>query len=133
VNPIDYKRRAGSMKAFYPIHFPAIIGVDVAGVVVKCGAGVEGFSPGDAVLAVAAHTYAELCVVKASILAKVPRGLDLIEAAALPPVTTTGSQLAATTGLKRASGCLSRALLEMSAARRYSPRSNGVRWPSREC
>jgi NADPH:quinone reductase-like Zn-dependent oxidoreductase len=29
--------------------------------------------------------------VKAAILAKVPEGLDLIQAAALPPVTTTGS------------------------------------------
>ena len=33
------------------------------------------------------NTYAELCVVKADVLAKVPKGLDLIEAAALPLVT----------------------------------------------
>jgi len=33
------------------------------------------------------------CVVKASSLAKIPAGLDLIEAAALPLVTTTGNQL----------------------------------------
>ena len=39
------------------------------------------------------NTYAELCVVKAAILAKVPEGLDLIQAAALPLVTTTGNQL----------------------------------------
>ena len=39
------------------------------------------------------QTYAELCVVKASSLAKIPAGLDLIEAAALPLVTTTGNQL----------------------------------------
>ena len=52
-----------------------------------------GFSIGDKVLAWAYHTYAELCVVKAGLLAKVPDGLDLIEAAALPLVTTTGDQL----------------------------------------
>src|SRR5271157_4331691 len=46
------------------------------------------------------NTYAELCVVKAAILAKVPKGLDLIQAAALPLVTTTGNQLLSATGIK---------------------------------
>ena len=41
VNPIDYKRRAGLTKDFYPIHFPGLIGVDMAGTVVKVGPGVE--------------------------------------------------------------------------------------------
>ena len=46
------------------------------------------------------NTYAELCVVKAAVLAKVPNGLDLIQAAALPLVTTTGNQLLVATGVK---------------------------------
>src|SRR5271169_3733073 len=100
VNPIDYKRRAGLTKDFYPMHFPGLIGVDVAGTVVKVAPGVEGFSVGDRVFAMADNTYAELCVVKAAILAKVPKGLDLIEAAALPLVTTTGNQLLSATGIK---------------------------------
>ena len=100
VNPIDYKRRAGFTKAFYPMQFPSLIGVDLAGTVVKLGPGVEGFSVGDQVFAMADNTYAELCVVKAEVLAKVPRGLDLIQAAALPLVTTTGNQLLAATGIK---------------------------------
>ena len=100
VNPIDYKRRAGLTKDFYPIQFPGLIGVDIAGTVVKVGAGVEGFSVGDRVFAMADNTYAELCVVKAAVLAKVPAGLDLIQAAALPLVTTTGNQLLAATGVK---------------------------------
>ena len=37
VNPIDYKRRAGLTKDFYPIQFPGLIGVDIAGTVVKVG------------------------------------------------------------------------------------------------
>jgi NADPH:quinone reductase-like Zn-dependent oxidoreductase len=53
VNPIDYKRRAGLTKDFYPIQFPGLIGVDVAGTVVKIGPGVEGFSVGDQVFAMA--------------------------------------------------------------------------------
>jgi NADPH:quinone reductase-like Zn-dependent oxidoreductase len=100
VNPIDYKRRAGLTKDFYPLTFPGLIGVDVAGTIVKVGPGVEGFSTGDQVFAMADNTYAELCVVKADILAKVPKGLDLIEAAALPLVTTTGNQLLSATGIK---------------------------------
>ena len=100
VNPIDYKRRAGLTKDFYPMKFPGLIGVDIAGTVVKIGPGVEGFSVGDQVFAMADNTYAELCVVKAAILAKVPKGLDLIQAAALPLVTTTGNQLLSATGIK---------------------------------
>jgi NADPH:quinone reductase-like Zn-dependent oxidoreductase len=100
VNPIDYKRRAGLLKDYYPISFPGLIGEDIAGTVVAVGSGVEGFSPGDQVLAVAANAYAELCVVKAAILAKVPKGLDLIQAAALPLVTTTGNQLVSATGAR---------------------------------
>ena len=93
VNPIDYKRRAGKTQDFYPIKFPGLIGVDVAGTVLTVGPGVEGFRNGEQVFAVADNAYAELCVVKATSLAKVPAGLDLIEAAALPLVTTTGNEL----------------------------------------
>jgi NADPH:quinone reductase-like Zn-dependent oxidoreductase len=100
VNPIDYKRRAGLTKDFYPLHFPALIGVDMAGTVIKIGPGVDGFSAGDQVFAMADNTYAELCVVKAAVLAKVPQGLDLIQAAALPLVTVTGNQLLSATGIK---------------------------------
>jgi NADPH:quinone reductase-like Zn-dependent oxidoreductase len=100
VNPIDYKRRAGLTKDFYPMTFPGLIGVDIAGTAVKIGPGVEGFSVGDQVFTMADNTYAELCVVKAAALAKVPAGLDLIQAAALPLVTTTGNQLLSATGIK---------------------------------
>ena len=93
VNPIDYKRRAGLTTEFYPLKFPGLIGVDVAGTAIRIGPGVEGFSIGDPVFAMADDTYAELCVVKAAVLAKVPKGLDLVEAAALPLATTTGNQL----------------------------------------
>lgn len=100
VNPIDYKRRAGLTKDFYPIKFPGLIGVDVSGTVVKIGPGVDGFSVGEQVFAKANDAYAELCVVKASSLAKVPAGLDLIEAAALPLVTTTGNELMSATTIE---------------------------------
>lgn len=72
----------------------------MAGTVVRFGQGVEDFSIGDQVFAMADNTYAELSVVKAAALAKVPRGLDLIAAAALPLVTVTGNQLLAATGVQ---------------------------------
>jgi len=100
VNPIDYKRRAGLTKDFYPLRFPGLIGVDVSGTVAKLGPGEEGFAVGDQVFAMADNTYAELCVVNASVLAKIPKGLDLIEAAALPLVTVTGNQLLSSTEVK---------------------------------
>lgn len=100
VNPLDYKRRAGLTKDYYPIKFPGLIGVDLSGTVIKIGPGVEGFSVGDRVFAMADNTYAELCAVAEAILAKIPKGLDLIQAAALPLVTTTGNQLLSATGVK---------------------------------
>jgi NADPH:quinone reductase-like Zn-dependent oxidoreductase len=100
VNPIDYKRRAGLTKDFYPLQFPGLIGVDISGTVEKVGPGVEAFTGGDRVFAMADNTYAELCVVKADVLADIPEGLDLIEAAALPLATITGNQLLSATGIK---------------------------------
>jgi len=100
VNPLDYKRRAGLLKDSFPIRFPGVLGTDIAGTVIKIGPGVDGFSVDDQVFAMADNTYAELCVVKAAILAKVPKGLDLIQAAALPLVTTTGNQLMSATRIK---------------------------------
>jgi NADPH:quinone reductase-like Zn-dependent oxidoreductase len=95
INPIDVKRRAGATKDFYPVSFPGVIGVDFSGEVIALGAGVKGFSIGDRVFGMADKTYAELCVVKAASVAKIPGGLDTVEAAAIPLVTTTGNQLIA--------------------------------------
>jgi NADPH:quinone reductase-like Zn-dependent oxidoreductase len=93
INPVDIGRRSGRMKDLFPIKFPGIIGLDLAGTIVKLGPGVNGFSAGEKVFAFADHTYAELCATPAANVAKIPPGLDLVEAAALPTVVTTGHQL----------------------------------------
>jgi NADPH:quinone reductase-like Zn-dependent oxidoreductase len=93
INPIDILERAGLTKDFNPIKLPYVPGWDLSGTVVRVGPGVDSVSAGDKVLAWASHTYAELCAVKAGLLAKVPDGLDLVEASALPLVTTTGAEL----------------------------------------
>jgi NADPH:quinone reductase-like Zn-dependent oxidoreductase len=93
LNPVDILERSGQTKDWRPIQFPGVIGWDLSGTVEELGAGVNGFSVGDQVLTWAYHTYAELCAVNAALLAKVPDGMNLIDAAALPLVTMTGSQL----------------------------------------
>ena len=93
INPVDWKIRSGEAQHLFPMELPAVLGRDVSGTVRAVGPGVSGFEPGDRVFALSDKTYAELCVVKTSELAKVPEGMDLVEIAALPLVTTTGEQL----------------------------------------
>ncbi len=93
VNPVDWKMRSGAAKGMFPVEFPGVIGRDVAGIVQALGEGVEGFAEGDRVFALAMKTYAELCVVPASVLAKVPEGLEIPVASTVPLVAATGDQL----------------------------------------
>jgi len=93
VNPIDYKLRSGAAKSFRPLEFPAILGRDLSGEVMKVGRGVTGFEKGMRVMALANATYAEYTVAKADILALIPDALTFEQAAALPLVLTTGAQL----------------------------------------
>ena len=103
VNPFDLKIRSGAVKEWLPLTFPAILGLDVSGTVEDVGPGVTRFAYGDKVFAHTTQTYATHCVVKEQELAKIPEELDLIDAAALPTVTTTGAQLAAL-ALKQGTG-----------------------------
>src|ERR1700753_2330451 len=93
VNPIDWKMRSGSRKKDFPLSFPAILGRDVSGVVRAVGANVKHFKPGDRVLALSNHTYAELVAVKDSDVTHLPDGVDLVDAAAIPLAVLTGEQL----------------------------------------
>ena len=75
------------------MQFPAIIGLDVSGTVVATGDGVTDLKVGDRVCGWSYHTYAELVADKATLFAKVPETMDLVDAAAIPLVGVTGSQL----------------------------------------
>jgi NADPH:quinone reductase-like Zn-dependent oxidoreductase len=94
VNPLDTKIRAGKAgHAQQPL--PAVLGLDVAGVVEEVGAGVSAFKPGDEVYGmvggVGGHqgTLAEFVAADAELLALKPRTLSMREAAAMPLVTIT--------------------------------------------
>ena len=93
LNPIDWKLRSGAMKEFMPLEFPVIPGYDLAGEVAELGPGVTSFQVGQRVMAVASHAYAEYAVVKADVLTLIPASLGFEQAAALPLVTLTGTQL----------------------------------------
>ena len=93
INPVDTFERGGALKARRPLDFPAVIGWDVSGTVESLGPGVTSLAVGDRVCAWAEHTYAELCVARAELFAKVPDAIDLADAGAVPLVATTGNQL----------------------------------------
>ena len=94
VNPLDTKIYAGAAPhARQPL--PAILGLDLAGVVEAVGSGVEQFNPGDEVYGmtggVGGHpgTSAEFAAVDADLLALKPTNLSMRESAALPLVFIT--------------------------------------------
>ena len=92
INPEDMFERNGTVKD-WQLHFPAIIGLDVSGTVVATGDDVADLTVGERVCGWSYHTYAELVADKASLFAKVPDTMDLVDAAAIPLVGVTGSQL----------------------------------------
>jgi NADPH:quinone reductase-like Zn-dependent oxidoreductase len=93
INPEDMLERNGDLKDRWQLHFPAIIGLDVSGTVIATGDGVTDLVVGDRVCGWSYHTYAELVADKATLFAKVPQTMDLVDAAAIPLVGVTGSQL----------------------------------------
>ncbi|MGA8026845.1 MAG: NADP-dependent oxidoreductase [Bryobacteraceae bacterium] len=93
VNPIDWKIRSGAAKDRMPVKFPAILGRDVAGTVVKTGVNVRTLQIGQPVIGLVNGSYAEYLTARADHLTVVPDGLDLEQSAALPLVVTTGAQL----------------------------------------
>ena len=92
INPVDYKLRSrGTLGG----SLPAVLGWDGAGVVERTGPAVTRVRPGDEVYFCAGGfgptpgTYEELEVVDENYLAKKPKKLSFVEAAAAPLVTIT--------------------------------------------
>lgn len=84
VNPADWKFRAGLAKAYRPLIFPWVPGLEAAGVVEAVGEGVSAFHPGQAVFGPMQGSYAEYTVAQASDLQPRPENLTFTEAAAVP-------------------------------------------------
>ena len=96
VNPVDSAFRAGYMAGYFNLTMPAILGLDVSGVIEEAGAGVTAFQRGDNVYTRTAlgrdGAYAEYAVVSAEDVVTKPQSLDHINAAALPHVFLTAWQ-----------------------------------------
>ncbi|MGW3242455.1 zinc-dependent alcohol dehydrogenase family protein [Streptomyces sp. NPDC001070] len=94
VNPLDTKIRAGKA-AHARTRLPAVLGLDLAGVVEEVGADVTGFTPGDEVFGMTGGvgdlqgSLAEYAAVDARLLARKPDSLTMRQAAALPLVFIT--------------------------------------------
>ncbi|WP_121715022.1 NAD(P)-dependent alcohol dehydrogenase [Streptomyces sp. E5N91] len=85
--------RAGRMRRVTRVRFPRGLGSDFAGRVAALGSGVRAWSVGDAVWGLMPHltfgAIADYVAVPEQRLARAPKNLDLLEAAALPVVGTT--------------------------------------------
>jgi NADPH:quinone reductase-like Zn-dependent oxidoreductase len=90
VNPADWKIVAGYLREFRPSQFPAVPGIESAGVVVEAGPGVEGFAAGDEVIWYGfANGYRSEANVAADQLIAKPASIDFDQAASLPVAAGT--------------------------------------------
>jgi NADPH2:quinone reductase len=94
VNPLDTKIRSGkAAHAQQPL--PAVLGLDMAGVIEEAGPGVTAFRNGDAVYGMIGGvgglqgTLAEFVIADSQLLAHKPESLSMRETAALPLATIT--------------------------------------------
>jgi NADPH:quinone reductase-like Zn-dependent oxidoreductase len=96
VNRLDEKIQAGEFRRILPYELPLILGNDLAGVVLRVGAKVRSFEPGDEVYARPGTdrigTFAERIAVAEADLARRPESVGVAEAASLPLVALTAWQ-----------------------------------------
>lgn len=87
INPIDFKTRAGVVKAILPYKMPLILGSDAAGIVTALGAGVSNYPIGARVAARLSKTrigaFAESVCAHVDQLATIPDAVNFTDAAAV--------------------------------------------------
>lgn len=96
VNPVDWKIRAGYMKAFMNYKLPMIPGWDLSGVVEATGPDVTAWKKGDEVYSrpdiSRDGSYAEYISVKPEELGHKPKSIDHVKAASIPLAALTAWQ-----------------------------------------
>ncbi|KAL0296986.1 UNVERIFIED_CONTAM: 2-methylene-furan-3-one reductase [Sesamum radiatum] len=120
LNPVDFKRRLGLLKAA-DSPLPIVPGHDVAGIVVKVGSQVKELKEGDEVYGDIAEkalekpkqlgSLAEYTVAEEKLLALKPRNLDFVQAAALPLAIETAYE-----GLEKAGLSEGKSILVLGGA-----------------
>lgn len=86
LNPVDSKRRRGFVEG---VPLPSGVGREFSGVVKEIGIDVRGFQPGDLVLGSGEGIIGEFLAVDDSLLAPVPSGVGMQQAACLPVAPQT--------------------------------------------
>lgn len=94
INALDWKVREGYVRDAFPLQLPAVLGIELAGVVEAIGPGATQFQVGDRVMGPLGGlgAYAELVAVDEAKSARTPQGLSDIEAAALLVATLAAWQ-----------------------------------------
>ena len=96
INPIDYKIVEGALKQIRKLTFPAPIGFDVSGVVIKKGNNVNHLNVGDEIYSRVPSdspgTFSEFIAINADVVCLKPSNLDFIESSSLPLVGLTTIQ-----------------------------------------
>ena len=96
INPVDWKIREGRFNDMIPTTFPRVLGWDVSGVVESVGRGVSRLAVGDEVFSRPDNSrdgaYAEYIVVAEFEVARKPKSIDHVHAAALPYAGLTAWQ-----------------------------------------
>lgn len=96
VNPVDCAIRQGNFKALIRLELPAILGVDLSGMVEQVGKHVTRFGVGDRVYAFQGLDrnggYAEFAAVPESYAALIPTNLNISQAGVVPCVGLTAYQ-----------------------------------------
>ena len=107
VNPVDWKTRAHGPGGVVQLEPPVVLGWDVAGVVDQVGGGVTRFAVGDEVFGMPwfprlGRAYAEYVTAPSRQFARIPEGLDTVQAGGLPLAGLTAWQaLVDTAGVTR--------------------------------
>ncbi len=86
INPLDWKIREGFVRDAFPLQLPAVLGIELAGVVEAMGPGATRFQVGDRVMGPLGGlgAYAELVAVDETRLVRTPDALGDVDAAAIP-------------------------------------------------
>jgi NADPH:quinone reductase-like Zn-dependent oxidoreductase len=94
VNGLDWKVREGYVRDAFPLQLPAVLGIELAGVVEAVGAGISRFKVGDRVMGPLGGlgAYADLVAIDAAKLSHIPNGLSDVDAAALPVASLSAWQ-----------------------------------------
>lgn len=124
INQLDTKIRSGAMPG-RPASFPLGTGFDAAGTVIEVGPGVDDVTVGDSVFGTGSDTMAERAVLTQ--WAKVPDGVDPVQAGGWGVAAETAGRLLSELGLKAgtlllsgASGGVGSALVQFAIGRGFT-------------